>query len=220
MTKVASNPCPTNVSITGQAVDKATGTPMAGVTVSAMNATSPGTELSTTTTDSSGNFTASVPSGQSVYLHLTTSGYVNKNTLIVSTTGSLAFSSINMFTTAQGVQIANGLGQCLSATSWTDPCIQNIGWANFGAKLTGGSNAAGVTISASPSGTTIGYNNGSGVYNGASTIASPGGLPAAAGYTSTQAHYAFTATNGSTTLGPVNMWLVKGELGGYTFSGF
>jgi hypothetical protein len=209
-------------SISGTAVDKATGNHMPGVSVSVINASPPNSVIASTTTDSDGNFTLiGIPTNVAGYLHLTYPGYVNKNNPIAMLSGPVTGVSINMFTEAQGVSIVHGLNQCASATTWTDPCIQNMSWVVLGTKVSGGStNAAGVTISASPSGLTIGYNNGSGVFSGSSTVANPGGLPSAAGFNSTYNKYSFTATNGITTLGPVDILLIPGELGGHTFTGF
>lgn len=39
--------------------------------------------------------------------------------------GPVTSVSINMFTEAQGVSIVHGLNQFASATTWTDPYIQN-----------------------------------------------------------------------------------------------
>jgi hypothetical protein len=194
---------------------------MTGVSVSAINATSPYGVVASTTTDSSGNFTLSVPANASVYLHLTYTGYVNKNTRIITLSSSSAFGNINMLTEADAISMVHGGGQCSSATTWSDSCIQSMSWLAFGTKIgSGNTNAAGVTISVSPSGPTIGYNNGSGVYSGSSTLTNTGGLPPAAGYSSTSAVYSFTATNGGTPKGPVDMRLVPGESSGHTFSGF
>ena len=92
--------------VTGKVIDSVTSQPLAAVTISDDAATSP----ATTTTDSSGDYSLTVPIGDHV-LSVKLSGYVTKNSALFTAAANDSLTmnfSLDKYATASGVVVADG----------------------------------------------------------------------------------------------------------------
>ena len=98
----------------------------------------------------------------------------------------------------------------VGGTSWGDAFYTGTSWFCMDIVNSSGSDIPAITVSATPSGPTIKYNNGSDVYSTTAPTVSSVNQPLVGGYTSSVGVYTLTLTN--TTAPTVKFPLVHGEI--------
>jgi len=200
----------TGLSLSGVVYDVSpeTAIPVAGVTVKACDTS--GTTLTTTTSASDGSYElTNVPASTDIYIKTSKAGYASFNTQIYNITSNMS-GDLLILDTNGAKSTADAFYGSAGGTSWGDAFYTGTSWFCMDIVNNSGSYIPGITVSATPSGPTIKYNNGSDVYSTTATTVSSVDEPLVGGYTSSVGVYTLTQTN--TTAPAVKFPLVHGEI--------
>jgi hypothetical protein len=189
-------------------VSPATAISVAGVTVKVMNTN--GLTLSTATTAIDGSFTlTNVPASTDIYIKTSKVGYANFNTQVYNITADISVNLV-ILDTGSAKAAADAFYGSAGGTAWGDAFYTSTSWFCMDIINNSGSDIPGITVSATPSVSTIKYNNGSDVYTTTEPTVSSKNLPTVGGHVSSAGLYTFTLAN--TNSPAVKFPLVHGEI--------
>ncbi len=176
----------------------ATKVPVAGVAVELRKATD-NSVLGSTTSAADGSYSFSnVPASTDVYIHTSYAGNANIDSEIVNLTSSLP--GADLITVP--VAVAKGVADAMSgggSANWTDAYYSGKSWFVMEIEDGSGADVAGVTLTASPSGPTVEYNNGADAYSTTGPTVGSSGAPIAGGFNASAGVYTITLTKSPTT---------------------
>ncbi len=188
--------------------------PVAGVTVTLRKTDKSVVATTITAGDGLYSFT-NIPTLFDVYVNVSKTGYASCNTEIV--TDNIWGGQVNIYPESVVKSIADALYGSPGGSSWSDPFYSGTSWFVISVwSIMSQTPMPGVTVSVTPSGPAILYNNGSDIYSPTGPTVSTANMPQTGGYYSSEGVYMFTLTKATHTY-TVKLPLVKGELTyGYT----